>query len=241
MEEGVPGLLRDKTRPSRIPPLGTDVARIERVLPCMVAPYLVLGAAIGRPDVQGLARAVFAVGIDPECDTDKPAGAGQSICQRGICDVDFSFAVMEVEARHERGCVGVWTMISASYQDLQGVTAELLHGFDGDMLRYTCLASFKGSVAASPSAANGDAAGTNPADKTARRFVPSVSLACGTRGQRTRTNPGTSADRHSTGSGIHRIKEVIVRLAVFQLVQQELHRIHGAHRVQDTAQHPHLR
>jgi hypothetical protein len=31
MQEGVDGLLRDKTRPSRVPPLGTDVA--ESIVP----------------------------------------------------------------------------------------------------------------------------------------------------------------------------------------------------------------
>ena len=42
------------------------------------------------------------------------------------------------------------------------------------------------------------------------------------------------------GSGIHRVEEVVVGLAVFQLIQQELHGVDGAHRVEDPAQDPHI-
>ena len=39
---------------------------------------------------------------------------------------------------------------------------------------------------------------------------------------------------------VHRLEEVVVGLAVLQLVEQELHRVGDAHRHQDAAQHPHL-
>ena len=40
---------------------------------------------------------------------------------------------------------------------------------------------------------------------------------------------------------VHRVEEVVIILAVFQFLQQELHCIRCAHRRQDTAQYPHLR
>ena len=40
---------------------------------------------------------------------------------------------------------------------------------------------------------------------------------------------------------VHRVEEVIVILAVFQFIEQELHCIRRAHRRQDTAQDPHFR
>src|SRR5437588_10218442 len=39
---------------------------------------------------------------------------------------------------------------------------------------------------------------------------------------------------------IHRREEILVRLGVLHLVEQELHRIDRAHLHQDSAQHPHL-
>src|SRR6185369_11712644 len=39
---------------------------------------------------------------------------------------------------------------------------------------------------------------------------------------------------------VHRSEEVLVRLGVLHLVEQELHRIDGAHLHQDPTQHPHL-
>ena len=42
------------------------------------------------------------------------------------------------------------------------------------------------------------------------------------------------------GSGIHRIEELRVVLGVAELVEQEVDRIHGAHRIEDPAQHVHF-
>jgi len=42
------------------------------------------------------------------------------------------------------------------------------------------------------------------------------------------------------GSGIHGIEEFRVVLGVAELVEQEVDRIHGAHRIEDPAQHVHL-
>src|SRR6202042_2153239 len=39
---------------------------------------------------------------------------------------------------------------------------------------------------------------------------------------------------------VHRVEELGVVLGVAQLVEQEVHRIHRAHRVEDTAQHVHF-
>src|SRR3954451_9993362 len=39
---------------------------------------------------------------------------------------------------------------------------------------------------------------------------------------------------------VHRSEEVLVGLGILHLVEQELHRIDGAHLHQDPAQHPHL-
>src|ERR1700735_33648 len=41
--------------------------------------------------------------------------------------------------------------------------------------------------------------------------------------------------------GVHRLKEISVRLGIFQLIQQEFHGVDRAHRVEDAAQHPHFR
>jgi hypothetical protein len=38
---------------------------------------------------------------------------------------------------------------------------------------------------------------------------------------------------HPSPSGVHRVEEVAVRLGLTQLVEQELNRIHRAHRVED--------
>src|SRR5262247_4183329 len=46
--------------------------------------------------------------------------------------------------------------------------------------------------------------------------------------------------QRSWTSGIHRLEELAVALGVAQLVEQEVDRIHGAHRVEDAAQHVHL-
>src|SRR5437762_8445578 len=42
------------------------------------------------------------------------------------------------------------------------------------------------------------------------------------------------------GSGVHRIEEFRVVLGVAELVEQEVDRIHGAHRIEDPAQHVHF-
>src|SRR5690349_16616209 len=39
---------------------------------------------------------------------------------------------------------------------------------------------------------------------------------------------------------VHRREEILVGLGVLHLVEQELHRVDGAHLHQDPAQHPHL-
>src|SRR5215813_8423062 len=46
--------------------------------------------------------------------------------------------------------------------------------------------------------------------------------------------------QRSWTSGIHRLEELAVALGVAQLVEQEVDRIHRAHRVEDAAQHVHL-
>jgi hypothetical protein len=45
---------------------------------------------------------------------------------------------------------------------------------------------------------------------------------------------------HASRSGIHRLEELAVALGVAELVEQEVDGIHGAHRVEDAAQHVHL-
>src|SRR5918912_1207298 len=61
--------------------------------------------------------------------------------------------------------------------------------------------------------------------------------------------PGTSPPGRSRAparrlpvrsSGIHRLEELGIALRVAQLVEQEVDPVHGAHRVEDAAQHVHL-
>ena len=47
--------------------------------------------------------------------------------------------------------------------------------------------------------------------------------------------------RACSALSIHCVEEVVVGLAVLQLVQEKLHRIHRAHRIKNAPQHPHLR
>src|SRR5918992_582262 len=42
------------------------------------------------------------------------------------------------------------------------------------------------------------------------------------------------------GSGIHGVEELGVVLGVAELVEQEVDRVHGTHRIEDPAQHIHL-
>src|SRR4030081_2035916 len=46
--------------------------------------------------------------------------------------------------------------------------------------------------------------------------------------------------RRPPASRVHRLEELAVALGVAQLVEQEIDRIHRAHRVEDAAQHIHL-
>src|ERR1700730_4744297 len=46
--------------------------------------------------------------------------------------------------------------------------------------------------------------------------------------------------RTMAGSGVHRLEELGIALGVAQLVEQEVDRVHGAHRIEDAAQDVHL-
>jgi hypothetical protein len=80
----------------------------------------------------------------------------------------------------------------------------------------------------------GDQRGRSCQDDGFRCALPVLQDASIRRTGRAQRNPSSHSSR------IHRIEEIVVGLAVLQLVQQELHRVHGSHRVQDAAQHPHL-
>ena len=93
----------------------------------MISPNLILGAAVGRPDVQALAGKTSALLIDPEGYSNKPASVRERVREDRSSDIHFDRAVMKIQPWDECERVHIRPPVWLSLADLDRITAAVMN------------------------------------------------------------------------------------------------------------------
>src|SRR5262245_50001842 len=100
----------------------------------MVSANLVLGAAVGRPNVQALAGKAPADGIDAEGNADKSTGGGRRIFEDRSSDVYLDRAIVEIQAWNECKGIRVGPAKRPGLPDFERIAPAVAHSFHGHIV-----------------------------------------------------------------------------------------------------------